>query len=675
MNTERPDNDDAEARPAPGGTRDTGGASDHDGETGAPERREPAAPEPGTARPAADAPDAGTSGTGASKPGADTGPRTGETGAGETPEDQPESGAPDAGPGKTNADASGTGASKPGADTVPRTGETGAGEAPEDQPEAGAPDAGPGKTNADASGTEASKPGADTGPRAGGTPEDEPGPGAGEIVVGGHRADGPSSREEHADGPARRRRPPLLIASVAAAVLLAGGGGAYLAAGASGGSGSGAVPGANGDASPPPLALDDHSEDPANGIAPGEPNPYGAVYRADGPLPGGPGSAPVYRVRGQVTEDRVVTLAKALGLEGEPVAEGGSWRIGGKDGSGPTLRVDREAPGAWTFSRNTPGTDNCKGATCSAPAAGGPVVDESAARKAAAPVLKAVGQDNAKLDASQVMGGRRVVNADPEVGGLPTYGWTTGVVVGAQGEVVGGNGRLVEPVKGDVYPVVSAADALELMNAAPGAGPGAGTGGCAGLVTPEDGQRESCAPATDPKGDTVTVDDAVFGLASHSVDGRPALVPSWLFEVRPRGTEEAFTVTYPAVDPEFLAPRTGAGETSPRPTKPGDEPTAAPSTREVDVEGYTAEGAELTVVFTGGVCADYEATARADGGRVTVRVTETPWPDEVCILIARQYRQTVRLDAPLGDREVVGTDGEPVPLHKDGARLPAPPTR
>ncbi|MEW1872692.1 hypothetical protein AB0420_32150 [Streptomyces caelestis] len=584
MNTERPDNDDAEARPAPGGTRDTGGASDHDGETGAPERREPAAPEPGTARPVDDAPDAGASGTGASKPEADTGTR-----AGETPEDEPESG-------------------------------------------------------------------------------------AGEIVVGGHRADGPSSREEHADGPARRR-PPLLIASVAAAVLLAGGGGAYLAAGASGGSGSGAVPGANGDASPPPLALDGHSEDPANGIAPGEPNPYGAVYRAAGPLPDGPGSAPVYRVRGQVTEDRVVTLAKALGLEGEPVAEGGSWRIGGKDGSGPTLRVDREAPGAWTFSRNTPGTDNCKGATCSAPAAGGPVVDESAARKAAAPVLKAVGQDDAKLDASQVMGGRRVVNADPEVGGLPTYGWTTGVVVGARGEVVGGDGRLVEPVKGDVYPVVSAADALELMNAAPGAGPGAGTGGCAGPVTPEDGQREPCAPATDPKGDTVTVDDAVFGLASHSVDGRPALVPSWLFEVRPRGTEETFTVTYPAVDPEFLAPRTGAGEASPRPTKPGDEPTAAPSTREVDVEGYTAEGAELTVVFTGGVCADYEATARADGGRVTVRVTETPWPDEVCILIARQYRQTVRLDAPLGDREVVGTDGEPVPLHKDGARLPAPPTR
>ncbi|WP_030859124.1 membrane protein [Streptomyces sp. NRRL S-37] len=581
MNTERPDNDD-EARTAPGGAPNSGGASGHDRETDSPERREPeaAAPGPGTARPADDAPGAG----------------------------------------KADAAASGE------------------------------------------------------------APDGEPASGADETVVGEHRAGGPPSGEGHPDEASPRRRPSLLIASVAAAVLLVGGGGAYLASGAAGGSGDsggGTTPGANGDATPPPLALDGPSEGAANGIAPGEPNPYGVVYRADGSLPEGPGSAPVYHARGQVTEERVVTLAKALGLEGKPVAEGGSWRIGGKDGSGPTLRVDREAPGSWTFSRNNPGTDNCKGATCSAPSAGGPVVSESVAKRAAAPVLKAVGQDDAKLDAGQITGGRRVVNADPEVGGLPTHGWTTGVVVGAKGEVVGGNGRLAEPVKGDTYPVVSAADALKLLNAAPDAGPGAGIGGCASPVPLEDGRPEPCAPATKPKGDSVTVGDAVFGLASHSVDGRPALVPSWLFEVRPRGAEDAFTVTYPAVAPEFLAPRaeSGSGEASPRPTEPGDEPAAAPSTRDVDVEGYTAEGDELTVTFTGGVCADYEATARESGDRVTVRVTETPWPDKVCILIAKQYQRTVRLDAPLGDREVVGTDGEPVPLRKDGARLPAPPAR
>ncbi|MEU5524342.1 hypothetical protein ABZ759_27725 [Streptomyces sp. NPDC047860] len=586
MNTERPDNDDAEARAADS-TRDTGGASVNAGE--------PDTPEPDTTKPDTTQPETTDPEAAAEEP-AENGPQADP----ETP--------------------------------------------PETRAESG-----------DESGDE---------------------PGDGETVVGDHPADARRSDEEPAERPARRRSP-ALIASVAAAVLLVGGGGAYLAAGASGDTGGGgSVPGANGDATPPPLALDGPSEETANGIAPGEPNPYGATYRADGTLPDGPGSAPVYRAQGEVTQQQVRTLAKALGVDGEPVAEGGAWRIGGQDGSGPTLRVDRQAPGSWTFSRNTPGTDNCKGATCKPSGGDGPVVSEAAAKKAATPVLKAAGQDDAKLDASQIMGGKRVVNADPEVGGLPTYGWTTGVVVGATGEVVGANGRLAEPVKGDVYPVVDAQEALELMNAAPGAGRTADIGGCATSVPlEEDRQQEECGPATKPAGDTVEVDAAVFGLAAHSVDGRPALVPSWLFEVRPAGAQEAFTVTHPAVDPEFLAPRSQSGEASPRPSGPGDEPTGVPSAREVDVEGYTAQGKELTVVFTGGVCADYKVTARGSGDRVTVRVTETPWPGKVCIMIAKQYQETVQLDAPLGDRKVVDTDGEPVPLHKDGARLPAPPTR
>ncbi|WP_416756841.1 hypothetical protein ACMAVT_24660 [Streptomyces sp. FW42] len=490
-----------------------------------------------------------------------------------------------------------------------------------------------------------------------------------EPVVGGSR-----DADRGSEGPARRRTP-ALVASVAAAVLLVGGGGAYLAAGAADDSGGGATPGANGDATPPPLALDGYSESGPDGIAPGEPNPYGATYRAEGALPDGPDAAPVFHARGQVTEDRVVALAEALGVEGRPVAEGGSWRIGGQDGSGPTLRVDKQAPGTWTFSRNIRGSDNCKGATCKAPTgAKTAAVSEEAAKKAAAPVLKAVGQDDAKLDASQVLDGSRVVNADPEVGGLPTYGWTTGVVVGASGEVVGGSGRLAEPVKGDEYPVVSAREALDAMNGAPGAGDRVEIGGCATPAPLDEGQQqeEPCAPAK-PAGETVAVDEAVFGLAAHSVDGRPALVPSWLFEVRPAGSDNPFTVTHPAVEPEFLAAPTGSGERpGEEPSGPGDEPTSAPATRDVEVEGYTAQGDELTVTFTGGVCADYKATASESASKVTVRVTETPWPDKVCILIAKQYEQTLRLEAPLGDRQVVTADGEPVPLHKGGARLPAP---
>ncbi|MFE0472987.1 hypothetical protein ACFW2V_15340 [Streptomyces sp. NPDC058947] len=470
-----------------------------------------------------------------------------------------------------------------------------------------------------------------------------------------------------------RPRTPAVIASVAAAVLLIGGGGAWLAANASGGSGGGATSGApGGDGTPPPLALDGYSDstDGGNGIAPGEPNPYGATYRVEGTLPQGPAEAPVYLARGEIAEGDVARLAKALGVEGKPVAQGEVWRIGGQDGSGPGLQVNRQAPGSWTFTRYTPGSDDCKGTdTCTTQRPGGTPVGEDVAEKAAAPVLKALGQDDAKVDASQVMGAQRVVNASPEVGGLPTHGWTTGITVGSGGEVVGGSGLLKAPVRGDTYPVVGAEKALDLMEGRPKNDHRMGIGGCASPVPLEDRPEEPCgSPASStPQRDTVTVRDAVFGLASHFVDGRQALVPSWLFEVTAPGAKDPFTVTYPAVDPKYLA--------SPSPSEPGDGPTSQPGPREVKVDGYRAEGAELTVTFTGGVCADYDVTADEKGGEVTVTVTSTPWPDKVCIMIAKQFQETVPLDRPLGDRKVVDADGEPVPLAREGARLPAPPSR
>ncbi|MGI5370518.1 hypothetical protein [Streptomyces iakyrus] len=474
-----------------------------------------------------------------------------------------------------------------------------------------------------------------------------------------------------------RPRTPAIIASVAAAVLLIGGGGAWLAANASSGSGGGTSSGApGGDDTPPPLALDGYSESTAgggNGIAPGEPNPYGATYRVDGTLPDGPGKAPVYRAQGEVTKAEVARLAKALGIAGEPVAQGEAWKIGGQDGSGPSLQVNRQAPGAWTFSRYAPGTDNCKGTdTCTAPQPGGTPVGEDVAEKAATPVLKALGQDDAKVDASQVMGAQRVVNASPEVGGLPTHGWTTGITVGSDGEVVGGSGQLKTPVKGDTYPVVGAQKALELMEGQPKSDHRMGIGGCASPVPLKDRLEQPCEQPSSgaPQQDTVTVENAVFGLAAHVVDGRQALVPSWLFEVTAPGAKDPFTVTYPAVEPKFLA----SPEPS-EPSEPSDRPTADPGPREEKVDGYRAEGAELTVTFTGGVCADYDVKASEKGGEVTVTVTSTPWPDKICIMIAKQFQETVQLDEPLGDRAVVNSDGKAVPLAKEGARLPAPPTQ
>ncbi|MFF4827006.1 hypothetical protein ACFY20_29010 [Streptomyces sp. NPDC001312] len=494
---------------------------------------------------------------------------------------------------------------------------------------------------------------------------------------------------EH-DGPGGRRargRSPVVIASVAAAVLLVGGGGVVLAADPGGRTDGAAAPGAHG--TPRPLVLDGYSAPGAgagdggtNGIAPGEPNPYGTTYRVTGPLPDGPGSAPVYRARGEVTQAEVAKLAEALGVDGTPVADAQAWRVGsGKDGSGPVLRVERTAPGSWTFSRYAPGTDDCKGALCGHDPAAPPVhpVSAAAALKAAAPVLKALGQDDAKVDAAQIMGDQRVVNADPLVGGLPTYGWTTGLSIGRQGKVIGGSGQLKAPVKGDTYPVLSARRTLDLMNTAPRADHRMGVGGCASPVPHKDRLEAPCGTSgSDPDREppvpenAVTIGKAVFSLAAHSSGGQRMLVPSWLFEVQaPAGQGARTTVTYPAVAPEYLtssAPPSGQSSPEPR----GSD--GARVTRDVKVTGYSTEGEELTVRFEGGVCADYRASARESSGRVTVTVTETAWSDKVCILIAKVYHRTVHLDRPLGDRKVVGTDGQEIPLEHPGARLPGAPS-
>ncbi|MFF5482249.1 hypothetical protein ACFY5C_33790 [Streptomyces sp. NPDC012935] len=513
--------------------------------------------------------------------------------------------------------------------------------------------------------------------------------------AGAHPAAATAAADADEDGAGRssRHRSPAIVASVAAAVLLVGGGGAYLAANASGGSdGGGTTSGAADEDTPPPLHLDGYTESGGTtGIAPGEPNPYGVTYKADGDLADGPGSAPVYRAGGEVGADEVARLAEALGIDGKPVAQGQTWRVGAKDGAGPSLQVNKQAPGTWTFYQYAPGTDDCRSTTtCSKDSAdpGGEPVSEAAAKKAAAPVLKAVGQDDAKLDASQLMGARRVVNASPVVGGLPTYGWTTGVTVNAQGEVVGGSGQLAAPVKGDTYPVLDAEKTLGLMNAAPGTDGRMGIGGCASPVPLKDrleapcgssGSQASTGTGTGtgtgtPAKDTLTVEKAVFGLAAHYVDARQALVPSWLFEVRAPGAQDSFTVTHPAVDPKYLVSTTPSQEPpaqpSPRPSGPKDESTSAPVTRNVGVDGYTVDGRELTVAFTGGVCADYKVTASESGDEVTVRVTETSQPDKVCILIAKVFHKTVQLDEPLGDRKVVGTDGQDVPLEKPGTVRP-----
>lgn len=468
----------------------------------------------------------------------------------------------------------------------------------------------------------------------------------------------------------RRRRSPLAVVAVAAAVLIAGGGGAYFATSAFGGGTDGRSGGsgtAGSDAKPPPLALDSTlagtgaSEPP--GIAPGEPDPSGVTYRAEGELPDGPGTARVYRTNGEVAAADVARLAEALGVAGSPRSDGTAWKVGTeKDGSGPLLRVTQQAPGTWTFDRYGPsGGDNClKGKSCSGTVsdstAGSGAVSEAAAKKAAAPVLKALGQHDAELDARQLMGAIRVVNADPVVGGLPTYGWSTGIQVGADGQVTGGTGQLKAPEQSHSYPVIGADEALKELNTS---GDGTGRsriGGCATSVPLEGGAPAApCEPKSGdagPGAKPMAVDKAVFGLAMLSVDGRGALVPSWLFEVTPGGDAMPYTVTRPAVAAEFLA----------KPEPPRDD-KELPGGRGERVTSYSTEGRTLTLHFWGGVCGTYTAWADESGTAVKVKLTEsTPEPGTVCVAVAKFQTAKVTLDKPLGDRQVVeGTTGERLP--------------
>ncbi|MGK5729906.1 hypothetical protein [Streptomyces sp. URMC 124] len=498
------------------------------------------------------------------------------------------------------------------------------------------------------------------------------------------------------EGKQQRKRSRLAVASVAAAVLLAGGGGAYWAATASEGDGGKGGGTAGGESSPPPLALDVPSAggpagSPHQGIAVGEPDPGGVRYRAEGKLPDGPRTAPVRLPKGEVSREDVARLAEALHVPGTPAEDGDVWRVGGSPGADePVLRVARKGPGNWSFARfgnagkgcahppgSGPRTDPAADLSPGTPAPcppqegkasdGQPPVPEEKAKGAAAPVLKALGQDGSKVDASALFGAVRTVNADPVLDGLPAYGWRTTLDVGSDAQIVRGSGQLQLPPKGAAYPVVTADEALKELNKGGGGTGGGGIGGCASPV-PHDGSdvpggfTPPCPPKQAPR-EPAVVTGAAFGLSAQSVAGRQALVPSWLFQVRLPGAEKgaSVTVAQPAVDPKFVAKPSPAPQRSESPGK--DAAKSSP----VRVTAYSAEDKKLVLHFWGGVCRNYAVSAEQSSAAVTVKVTGTEkQPGRECVLMAKKFDETVTLDEPLGDRKVVdASTGEPVAQQQE----------
>ncbi|MGW9080516.1 hypothetical protein [Streptomyces kronopolitis] len=487
----------------------------------------------------------------------------------------------------------------------------------------------------------------------------------------------------------RGRRTPAVVASVAAAVLLAGGGAAYWASSASDDGGGSA----KGD--PPPLALDGYS---GGSIAAGEPNPQGAKYRAVKELPGGPDAAPVYRPKGEISRESVERLAKALDVDGKVRSEGTAWKVGGptRDGRGPVLQVNKTGSGSWTFSQyGTPGGTNCAlpaspkggkgddgggkagdGAASSRPGCpsyrgGGDIATEDdssgkgavspeKAKQAVRPVLKALGQEDAKLDTGGLSGAVRVVTTNPVLGGLPTYGWQSDLQVGSDGQVVGGSGQFASPVKGAEYPVLNAGKTLDRLNSGEGRKPA----GCPSPPGKKDGKEGKaggiapCEPAPTKAQQPSEVTGAVFGLSVQYVDGGQALVPSWLYAVRQPGADSGpdatSTVAQPAVNPKYLAHRDGrSASQSPGGHAPG-KPSGKPGVMALESYGVSDGGKKLTVHFWGGVCSTYSASAEESGSTVRTKVVgKDKKPGQVCVKIAKEFTKTVTLDKPLDGRKVV----------------------
>jgi len=494
----------------------------------------------------------------------------------------------------------------------------------------------------------------------------------------------PAGAAESGAGPARpgpRRRRTAVVAIVAA-VVVAGGGGAWWAT-AAGGGGGGSSAAKDG---PAPLRLDGAGR-PASG---------GGNYRVTGTLPAGPAKAPVYTADGTVTSSAVGRLAALLKVPGTVVADHDSWRVGGT-GNGPSLVVAKAAPGTWSYSRSGTAVPLRPGSTATVvPSAGstGSPVSAAAAEAAAAPVFKGLGLTGAQVDASRTLGAVRYVTAQPRVGGLPAYGWTTSVEVGADGQPADASGRLAPLVKGADYPVVSAAEAVKELRSAPvvhpmycRAAPAPGAAGGTGT-----GSSGAGGCATGGTGQTLEVRGATFGLASAYVAGRPALVPAWLFRTAAPGSATTTVEPVTAVDPAYVAggasgspspsgaPGTvnpGGPAVPPSPTSPpasvnpgGPDRTAVPgqpssgqSTHRVQVTSYTVAGRTLTLSYEGGLCSTYKASATAGSGKVTVAVVATPKPKgTVCPMLVRKLTQKVELAQPLGTRTVVdASDGHRVP--------------
>ena len=292
-------------------------------------------------------------------------------------------------------------------------------------------------------------------------------------------------------------------------------------------------------------AMSAASDAPTDQTAPGDP------YKLVGSLPSGtPDDQPLWRLRTASASD-AQDIADVLQLAGTPERVDGGWAM--RHGSNRLVVRD---DGSWSYGMDcapdTPVSDENVNVGC-ASAASGVAVDstdgsepipvpsyppgpsQADARAAAAQFFDRLGITDPAI---VVYTGdpMATVQASPSVAGVASSGWVTTVQVDASGDVVAADGWLASPERGADYPVISAQAAFDLLQSRPRpelmlcAQRPDGKPGCADI------------PPTEVTG-------ASLGVMLDQDNGRPVLVPAWLFTIS--GQDDP--VSQIAVDPSFLA--------------------------------------------------------------------------------------------------------------------------
>ena len=307
--------------------------------------------------------------------------------------------------------------------------------------------------------------------------------------------------------------------------------------------------------------------------------PYGALtYHAGAGLRSLDGAGRAYHVSNVDGEGAARRIAAALGLRGEPTAQGDGFVV--NDDSGQLIVTPRD----WSYSSGAGGSVSSSGVATACPPDApkcipGPGVptptrpadlpSEDAAKTAAIGLLQRVGMDmtSAAVDADDGVS-QWFVRVDPKVDGLATEGFGASVVVGEKGAIVSASGVLGAVAAADEYPLVGTAAAIDRLNS------GFGLGG------PE---RLSAAGAA---ADAVASTDAIGTASATAVPGSvgPDQPPAAPIPVEPAPPEPAS----PA--PASPAPA------SPVPA-PGEPPGSEPPLQPPPPQDVTLTGADRILLY------------------------------------------------------------------------------